>query len=160
LKRYACDGLLPAGFRIWEPDFEEANFTLDELAQIAVQMAADGGVQLAVTAEQIAGMKEAGVPVGKAIERIWSRQKFYGGKGTEWGRRLAEWAMTHPCPPELMENQRRPAIEILHFMLRGQSSDYASTIESVDVDEQGNLVQKVPKDREEPPDPWRPRHVE
>ena len=53
LNHYASQGLLPAGYRVWEPDFEVANFTFDELAAAAVRMAADGSVPVTMTGNEI-----------------------------------------------------------------------------------------------------------
>jgi hypothetical protein len=46
---------------VWEPDFELANFTLDELAAIATRVSSSGGVQVRITSEQI----EAAMRKGK-----------------------------------------------------------------------------------------------
>ena len=54
LQKYAGDKLLPAGFKIYEPDFEEANFTLEELAIIANTLAQQQGSKSdPITAQEI-----------------------------------------------------------------------------------------------------------
>lgn len=145
LKSYAARNLLAAGFRMWEPDFEVANFTLDELAQVASGIATVEGVPLTVSAEDISRvMEERKLPAGEAIKRLWSSAWFFGGKGAVWGRALADWAADLPCPPDRADDVgERPIISLLLRLLRGQESHYPATVELMRVADDGELVART-----------------
>ena len=144
LRHYARDQLLPAGFRVWEPDFESANFTADELAGVAEDMARDHGVSVSISGEDIRREMAASRSGGKAIEAIWRRGKFYRGKGQTWGTYLANYAAEHECPPALADGDgRRPVVGRLFFLLRGQRSVYQSTVEDSEVNDEGELAPRA-----------------
>ena len=144
LSRYAEDGLLPAGFRIWEPDFEIVNFSLDELASVAAKMANDEGATVSIAAKDIEEeMATSGVAVGRAIERLLNRRRYYGGKGERWGAYLADHAADNDCPSDLADEEgRRPVVGLLFFLLRGQTSNYKATTEQSEVSERGRIVSR------------------
>jgi hypothetical protein len=144
LSHYAKSDLLPAGFRVWDPDFETVNFTLDELASVATKMANDDGVSVSIAAEDIEEeLATSGIPVGKAIERLLNRRRYYGGKGERWGAYLADHAAHHDCPRDLAdEDGRRAAVGLLFFLLRGQTSNYKATIKHSEVAEGGGVVSR------------------
>jgi hypothetical protein len=145
LKKYAADKLLPAGFRVWRPDFESANFTLAELADVATKLASANGVYVAISARGIQQeMRHTSRPAGEAIKQLWRYGKFYGGKGWAWGKALADWAIDHPCPAEIANNEgERPIIALVSLLLTGQQSHYQSTAQEYDVDSEGNLVERT-----------------
>jgi len=144
LQWHASQRLLPIGYTVWEPDFEAANFSLEELAQIATKMATDGGFPTSISPDDLrAEIDTAGVPVGKAIEKIWNRMKFYGNKGEQWGQYLAEWIVTSPClDPLAMEHGKRPIDALFTRLLRIQMVDYSLTVAEYRVDENGECVKK------------------
>lgn len=141
LQHYSRRKLLPAGFRIWDPDFEGENFTLDELAVAAMDMARAGGVEMQISAEDISNeMTSSGKGAGKAVESLWRRGRFNRGKGKNWGTHLADMAAARDCPDELADSDgRRPIAGRLFFLLRGQRSNYQATIQGSTVDDQGNV---------------------
>ena len=149
LRWYASQRLLPIGYTIWEPDFEAANFSIEELAQIATKMAADGGFPTPISPEELrVEMGASGTPVGRAIEKAWSRMTFYGNKGETWGQYLADWVVSNPSPDSLaMEDKKRPIDALFTRLLRIQMVDYRLTIAEYQVDEQGACIKKEAKDR-------------
>lgn len=145
LRKYAADGLLPAGFTIWEPDFESANYTLAELAGVANTVAAENGVAVTITAQDIQlAMRRDRRPAGEAIKQLWRAGKFYGGKGEAWGAALADWAIDHPCPVELADKHGdRPNAALISLLLTGQRSHYQLTADEFMADSLGRLVEKA-----------------
>jgi hypothetical protein len=142
LRNYASKGLLPIGFKLWNPDFEASNFSYDELAKVANQMAVDAGFVADISTDEIEReMTKSRQPVGKTIEKLWSKRLFYGNKGAVWGKALADWASNNPCPVSYADSEgNRPINALLFRLLRGQQSCYWETVKHVTVDENGNLV--------------------
>lgn len=149
LRWYASQRLLPIGYKVWEPDFEAANFSIEELAQIATKMAADDGFSTPISPEDLrAEMGASDAPVGRAIEKVWSRMKFYGNKGETWGQYLADWVVSNPSPDSLaMEDKKRPIDALFTWLLRIQMVDYRLTIAEYQVDGQGACRKKEARDR-------------
>lgn len=145
LSKYADRELLSSGFKVWRPDFEEANFSLPELAKAATKLAADDGVSLSLTAEDIQReMETYRLPAGTAIERLWRQGQFYSGKGKLWGQVLADWTMEHGCPAQLADCPgMRPITTLLMYVLKAQWSHYRSTIERCYVDSEGDVVRRT-----------------
>ena len=142
LQTYAQQKLLPAGYKVYHPDFEEKNFTLEELAETANRFAEMRGVDCQITSKDIQDeMTEAKLPVGKSIVRLWRRFKFYDGKGIEWGQALADIAFDHDASPDISQDDgKRPAIYIFDLLLRAQSSNYKFTVEKSYVDNEGRVI--------------------
>jgi hypothetical protein len=122
-RTYARNGLVAAGSKVWNPDFEESSSAFEELAEIASAVARRDGVAFTISPGDL---KEAArtTAVGNAIKRLSERHKFYSGKGIRWGEALADWAFDHPTPPHLPGAEQRPAVAVLDTLLRGQGSSY------------------------------------
>jgi hypothetical protein len=144
LRNYAKTGLLPIGFHVWNPDFEDSNFSYDELAKVANQMATDAGFAADITSEEIEQeMTRSNQPVGKTIEKLWNKRLFFGNKGTAWGKALADWASSNTCLASYADSEgNRPANSLLFRLLRGQLSSYWETVKREAVDDNGNLVDR------------------
>lgn len=145
IRNYARNGLLPAGFRIWDPDFEAANFTVQELVAVANIVADRGGVATTMTEDMVTvEMQRRRWPIGRTIKHLWGRATFPGGKGRLWGEALADWVADHDAPSEIAdENGLRPVDQVLRLLLRGQSSHYRFTAEDMDVDPCGTVVPRA-----------------
>jgi len=128
LKRLDKLGQLTAGYRVWEPDFETANFTPDELASSATMLArleeSDVEIKGADINNQIA---QTGQPAGKAIEALRRRHHLYTGKGASWGRCLADVAF--------LSGGERPAFEEFAKLVRASWADFDFTLRSEEEDE-------------------------
>lgn len=144
LRNYASKGLLPIGFKVWNPDFEASNFSYDELAKVANQMATDAGFTADITPAEIEQeMTRSSQPVGKTIEKLWNKRLFFGNKGDAWGKALADWASNNPCPASYADSEgNRPINALLFRLLRGQLSSYWETVKHEAVDDNGNLVDR------------------
>jgi hypothetical protein len=143
IQNYAEQGMLPIGYQIWEPDFELANFSLTELAGIANKIAADAGVTVDIKTEDVQKGIDKGKPVGEVIKKLWSKYRYYGGKGEDLGKALAEWANNHSCPKEKADKDGDRRINsILFWLLRGQQSEYWGTTAHFKVDDNGKLVER------------------
>lgn len=143
LRKYAADRLLIAGYRVWRPDFELANFTVEELADVANTLAVEAGAGVRLTADAIRDeMERSGKAAFEAIKAHWGRAAFYTGKGEGLGRALAEWAVDHPAPSEVVEEEQRPIETLILFLLRGEWSDYPLTRERTLVDANGRVAER------------------
>jgi len=146
LRKYARDRLLITGYRVWHPDFEQANFTFEELAGVANALAVEKGASVRLTADVIQNeMNRPNRPnktVFKAITDLWGRAQFYVGKGEELGRALAAWAVAHPAPPAVAEEGLRPIESCIWFLLRTGWRDYPLTSQRTKVDANGQVVER------------------
>lgn len=78
--------LLTAGFRIWDPDFEGANFSLDELAEAAAQFAQGQGSSAVIFAADISTqMQSLNQAAGKAIEKLLRDHRLFTAVREEVG---------------------------------------------------------------------------
>jgi hypothetical protein len=137
LQHLASDGLLPAGWSLFDPDFEEANFTIDQLAQAATAFARESPetAQVTITPEEIAGARQEGKPVWDAIERVARGKLSYLNKGERWGQHLAE-VLRHDAPDEV------PVVASFAAALRADGSNYRFTILSTEIGPDGTIVRR------------------
>ena len=147
LRIYGREGLASAGFRVWRRDFEEENFSLDELALAANFYAKTGGVETNITSADIRDVMNSDqskpIPVGDALEKLWKRAYFYGGKGQRWGEALADWLVDSGRVTALDgPGSERPIVETVRHVLRGQWSDYQATAELCIINDDGSVVSR------------------
>lgn len=145
LRNYAKKELLPIGFRVWHPDFETSNFSLEELAEVANKMVTDAGFSTSITANEIEQeMNRSGKSARKAIkDLLWKKYQLPLPTGAEWGKALADWASGNPCSAGYADSEgNRPINALLLRLLRGQLSNYWETVKHFTVDDDGNLVIK------------------
>ncbi|MBX3071501.1 MAG: hypothetical protein KF883_13435 [Thermomicrobiales bacterium] len=139
MKKLAEQGLLTAGYMVWRPDFESANFTEEELVDAACQLASSVDPSIEITVDELERrMTEKKEPVGTAISGILSYKRVYSGKGPEWGESLADIAHSDPG--------NRPAIEAFRKLARSQYADFDATLEHLVVGPEGFLVEKPETD--------------
>lgn len=133
LNKKAREGLLSAGFTIWQPDFEGHNFSSHELIQAATIVAREQGMDVEFPVEELELlMHEKGIPVGTAIVKLASSRRVYMTKGSAWGQALAQVACVEGLvvPDEVKdENGERPALALLEMLIRGHDADYALSVE-------------------------------
>lgn len=78
-----------------KPDFELANFAIQELAEVAARIDETCGV----SGSAVRNADWAGVGSGRAFEEKYkaiSARQPRGLKGEEWGRALAAYGVEHP----------------------------------------------------------------
>ena len=113
-----------------QPDFEFANFTLEELQEALLRMARQAGIPPASRRKIRPLTRDA-----KSGSELWGAlHKRLGApagfsKGAEWGRVLIELAYERPSapPPIASSDGRRPMLEAINAALRSVVSDYALT---------------------------------
>jgi hypothetical protein len=105
---------------VHEPDFEFANFAIEELVEIAARLDEQQGF----SGEPIRKADWTGVKKGKAFEQKYVRvsKRARDLKGEAWGRALATYAAEHP---RRADNQaERPFWRQIHAALHGWMSNY------------------------------------
>lgn len=139
LFHYAEQDLLPAGFRVYDPDFESDNFSFAELAAAATSLVR-GQIEpdFVFTADEIERvMKERKLPVGRAIAKLASEQNLVFDKGKAWGRSLADIAARDVAAAH---ESRRPIVRAFVTALQAQDSEYAGTVEHTEVSSSGEIT--------------------
>ena len=124
LQKLDEQGLLTAGHRIWDPDFEAANFTGEELAKAATLMAQEQGAVVEFTETDIVReMEERGKTAGKAVEALLNSEQLFSGKGRLWGQCLANVAIE--------TESDRPAIEDFQKLYRASWADFDFSVKTL-----------------------------
>ncbi len=103
-----------------DPDFEFANFSLDELVEIAAFMDEQHGLK----GEKIRKADWQGVASGRAFAGGYSRvsEKHASPKGKEWGEALASYALVHPVNPRT--GAERPFLRMVSASFWAWHSNY------------------------------------
>lgn len=133
-------------FYISEPDFELANFTIDELGEILWKIAEAAGSktdQKDGLIKSIQGATSGEEIKNKAKQAIQELNQF--AKGFEWGKALIDYAWKNPNfnPDESGETRKRPIIEIIELLWRGLSVSFSETPDEYRVDiNTGKLVKR------------------
>ncbi|MDA1283142.1 MAG: hypothetical protein O2921_11100 [Chloroflexi bacterium] len=140
LVHYAKQGLLPAGFQVFEPDFESENFTVAEIADAANHQAElEGSNDVKFTTEEIQKRQQAkGIPIGKAIETLASSKRLKVAKGEAWGAALADIAGKDAVE---LRDSHRPISQAFARTLQANDSSYLATVTRTRVTETGELVE-------------------
>jgi hypothetical protein len=103
------------------PDFELANFTVTELAEIAARMDESMGI----SGDAVRGAYWAGITNARAFEARYlqvSARKPGSLKGGEWGRALAEFAVEFPNRSD--DGSERPFWKEIRAALTGRIANY------------------------------------
>jgi len=104
-----------------KPDFEFANFAVDELAEIAARIDETKGF----SGDPVRNANWEGVTNGRDFEmkyKIFSSRKPPGLKGEEWGRALADYMVEHPSRSD--NGKERPFLNALRAALMGRIANY------------------------------------
>jgi hypothetical protein len=146
VRQYADAGFLTAGYKIWRPDFEQENFTLAELAEVANQLAKAEGVESKISDKDIrARMNQRGEAAGTALVFLMKTAGVSLAKGKKWGEALADFALSEDRDvPEKIQDEtgQRPAVTVLLELRRGQRSDYQLSKVSLKVGPEGKLIDR------------------
>lgn len=148
LKRAASDGRMHGPFFLNQPDFELANFNVDELLRVALATSldlrfedAEVDAQMPAVLPQIAGAKS-----GKEFFGLLRQVGIDGvSKGEKWGEALMNYAIKHPVFPEKdpRAGKERGVIDAARTLIRAQSVGYLRSVEVEVVDPQtGKMVQR------------------
>lgn len=131
VKRQIEQGNVVGYIAAHKPDFEFANFTIQELAEVAALLDEANGT----SGEAVRNADWAGVQNGRAFEdryKLVSDRKPRGLKGKEWGEALAAYASDYPNRSDTGEE--RPFWNEIRAALKGRIADYDFQQESFGFD--------------------------
>jgi hypothetical protein len=103
-----------------DPDFEFANFSLDELVEIAALMDERHGLK----GEKVRKALWQGIASGRAFADRYSSvsEKHASPKGKDWGEALAAYALAHPVNPRT--GAERPFLRVVSAAFWAWHSNY------------------------------------
>lgn len=148
LKRAASDRRMHGPFFLNQPDFELANFTIEELLRVALATSlavrfedAEIDGQIPSVLPQIASAKS-----GKEFFSLLRQAGVDGvSKGEKWGEALMNYAIKHPVFPEKdpRAGKERGVIDAARTLIRAQSVGYLRSVDFEVIDPQtGKMVQR------------------
>ncbi len=145
LKKAARDERFFGRFFVSSPDFEFANFAIDELFDVAIKFAGEQGYEIGDRDGFWAQIRKA--KSGKEFVAIF--KEFCSGeidKGESWGEALMSHAVQHPDFPEGHERQgaTRPIIEAARLILTARNAGYMRSIDQYQVDSETGELQLRP----------------
>ncbi len=125
IKRHVRDGKTFAYIGVHDPDFEFANFTLEELVEVAAQIdEARGASGEAVRQANWTGISKGGDFATQYWDVTPKQPWPQNLKGENWGRALAKYAAEHPRKPG--EQEQRTFLRTIDTaaFLRSVNYDY------------------------------------
>ena len=144
LKRAVTSDVFFGRFFILTPDFEFANFTVEEMLDVSLNLAGRDRVDVPVRDDILPA-----IAVVKSSTEFFQVLKQNGlseiNKGESWGAALMSYALLHPEWPQGHKKvgETRPIIEIARFVVNARSGGYIRTIETFKVDpDTGELLKK------------------
>jgi hypothetical protein len=120
IRRQVGQGNIVGLITVHDPDFEFANFSTSELADVAAMV----DDTLGFSGDAVRKANWSGVQNARAFEQKYlkvSNRKPSALKGEGWGRALARYAREHPDRPD---GVRRPLWEELRAAVQGWSVNY------------------------------------
>ena len=147
VKKAAKDGEMKGLFYISKPDFEMHNFTVKELAEVALEIAKDNGIQkidFLRLIEATANSSSGNEFIKKAHEFSQELERYLG-KGEMWGERLYKYASKKPYfrPKGSSEEKEREIMRIAMVLRNATMGSYEySTLGKRCDPESGKMVDK------------------
>jgi len=143
IKKAARDGIFFGRFFISDPDFEFANFTLDEMLDAASEIARR---RMTALDTALVNAEIGHVRTARAFFAALAKNGLSSvGKSEAWGVALMERALKCPAFPlgHARAGATRPIVEVARLLLRARDSGYMRSIEKLVVDEEsGELREK------------------
>jgi hypothetical protein len=121
IRRYIENGLIVGYIAAHDPDFEYANFSLNELVEVAARM----DESLGFPGKAIREANWSGIVNAKQFEKQYkavSERRGMQLKGQDWGRFLAEYAGEQPFFPR--SDSKRPLWEEVHAAMHARTANY------------------------------------
>lgn len=148
LKRAASDRRMHGPFFLSTPDFEFANFTIEELLRIAIALDVearfddgDVGKNLSAVLPTVAGAKSA-----KEFIRLLRLAGIDGvGKGERWGEALMNYAIANPTFPtgDSRAGTEREVVNAARVLIRAQDVGYLRSVEYEELNpDTGRMVKR------------------
>lgn len=143
LRTWSDEGLITASWKMWDGDFESDNFTDNELAVLVRVRAAENGVIVKIDGPAITDARREAKSTESAVNACLGGQHYKLQKDARWGRKLAEWTVSHECPAEISEDGDRPIAGLLTYLLRACSAEFLGSVQRYRVDRTtGKIVAK------------------
>jgi hypothetical protein len=121
IRRQITEGRVVGSITAHTPDFEFANFSIEELVEIAARIDEEQNV----SGDAVRTADWTGIASGRAFEERYkkvSARKPRGLKGKEWGEALAAYAVENPNRSD--NNSERPFCRELQTALLGRFAHY------------------------------------
>ena len=118
IRRQVEKGNVVGSIAAHDPDFEFANFTLEELVEIAAALA---GTQNSLD-DDVRNADWTGITCAKAFEKQYNKLAGKTLKGEAWGQALAEYARRKPVRPDT-GRERRIMLDVA-AAFRGRYASY------------------------------------
>lgn len=141
LRKAVSDGDCFPAFFVADPDFEMANFSAEELIEIALSIECRADVDGDRKSELRTNLEHefSHVVSGRTFFGILKRNGAYNvTKGAEWGAALAAFAVAHPTyPPEHpLAGQTRRFVQAAQLAERASRAPFGASVEEsmIDVD--------------------------
>lgn len=146
VRKAAQEDEICGGFFVSSPNFEEANYTLDELAKILWEAALEQGVG-GDGEDDFIRLASGGGSFKSMLQMIKDQYPLLNqiGKGKEWGERLMRYALSAPYRPGDggPAPTKRPIIEAVDAAMRARKSNYLTTRRRFRVDaNSGRLIDR------------------
>ena len=147
LRRAASEGRMHGPFFLNYPDFEFANFNIEELLRIAIAIEKDARFDDKDVDERVVELLPSVVNTTSAKEFI-RLLRANGvndvGKGERWGEALMKYAIAHPMFPsgDARAGTERKAIEAARVLIRAQDVGYLRSVECEQVNPETGLMIK------------------
>ena len=147
VKKAAEEGIIFGRFFVSKPDFEFANFSLEELIDVLVSIADKEDIegvekeQLLSDLEGVSSSRELFRILGQSYQQLSSIQK-----SEKWGEELMDYAIKHPQASAQSgsdDEKERPIIEAARVALIGRKSGYIKSYDQYKVDpDTGKLIER------------------
>lgn len=143
LKKAAKDGTFFGRFFIASPDFELANFTIDELVDVVITL---NNKSNEILKRDDIKLLTNNAKSGKEFFSALGNANIYDlNKSMDWGIALMAYALKHPNLPQGHRNAGsiRPMIEAARLIVNARRSGYLRSLQRYNVDpETGELCEK------------------
>lgn len=151
VRKAASEKRMHGRFYLCSPDFELANFNIEELLRIAIATAldcdADQGEVSKRLAKELPSVSKA--RSAKEFMRLLpSEIKDSVTKGETWGEALMKYAIAHPAFPagDSRAGEEREIIDAARVLIRAQDVGYLRSVEIEELDpETGKMVKRRDK---------------
>lgn len=148
LKRAASEKRMHGPFFLHAPDFEFANFNVEELLRVAISLHMKARFDDNDVDDCLAKELPSVVNV-KSAKEFMSHLRANGmddvGKGEKWGAALMDYAVEHPmfpsCDPRA--GTERKAIAAARVLIRAQDVGYLRSVGYEEVDPETGLMLKI-----------------
>ncbi|MCK9502149.1 MAG: hypothetical protein M0Q52_09960 [Lascolabacillus sp.] len=136
LKKAAAEESFFGRFFISSPDFEFANFTVDEMIDVLLELEARDNIQIPAKDEiaPLVAQTQSGKQFFESLKKNELLQRV--GKSETWGEALMKYALQHPEFPQghKKAGEIRPAIEVARLLINARDAGYVRSIETYKVD--------------------------